>query len=130
MNMNANLKQNLHDEVRTEKLMEILDVVDAISRGEYENRVKDIKKEDGLERQLCLKINEMIDRSDAYVRESTACLRFIAENKYFRRISSGGMQGAYGYAAYKITTRRPTMWSKKSRVFLKWLSQFLPHLSN
>jgi len=115
MNMNANLKQNLHDEVRTEKLMEILDVVEAISRGEYENRVKDIKKEDGLERQLCLKINEMIDRSDAYVRESTACLRFIAENKYFRRISSGGMQGAYGYAAYKINQAADNVEQKITR---------------
>ncbi|MBO6826840.1 MAG: hypothetical protein JJ879_11610 [Sneathiella sp.] len=115
MNMNASLKESLHNEVRTEKLLEILDVVDAVARGEFENRIKDISKEDGLERQLCLKINEMIDRADAYVRESTACLRFIAENKYFRRISPEGLQGAYGYATYKINQAADNVEQKINR---------------
>ncbi len=115
MNMNASLKESLHNEVRTEKLLEILDVVDAVARGEFENRIKDISKEEGLERQLCLKINEMIDRADAYVRESTACLRFIAENKYFRRISPEGLQGAYGYATYKINQAADNVEQKINR---------------
>lgn len=115
MNMNASLKSSLSENVRTEKLLEILDVVDAISRGEFESRIKDIAQEEGLERQLCLKVNEMIDRADAYVRESTACLRYIAENKYFRRISPEGMQGAYGYATYKINQAADSVEQKITR---------------
>ena len=44
-------------------------------------------------------INRLIDRSDAYVRESRASLEYVAQNKYFRRISEKGMTGAFGEAS-------------------------------
>ena len=88
--------------VRPEKIDEILRVADDICQGNFESRIKEIPQEEGVERDLCLKINEMIDRSDAYVRESTACLGFIAQNQYFRRIAEHGMLGAYGEASRAI----------------------------
>lgn len=88
--------------VHPERIAQILSVADEICKGNFEARLKDVPVTDGLERQLCLKINEMIDRSDAYVRESTACLGFIAQNQYFRRIAEQGMLGAYGHATREI----------------------------
>lgn len=88
--------------VSTEKAEEILAVITQVCKGNFEARVKNIKTEPSLERDLCQRINEMIDRADAYVRESTASLGFIAQNQYFRRISTHGMLGAYGVAANEI----------------------------
>lgn len=90
--------------VSAEKIQEILNVVDDICKGGFESRIKNITTGDGVERALCLKINEMIDRADAYVRESTACLEFISQNQYFRRIAQHGMLGAYGEAAKAINS--------------------------
>jgi methyl-accepting chemotaxis protein len=88
--------------IRPEKIQEIIAVTDEICHGNFEARIRDIATADGPERELCLKINEMIDRADAFVRESAACLGFIARNQYFRRIAEHGMLGAYGNAARSI----------------------------
>ncbi|WP_169545680.1 methyl-accepting chemotaxis protein [Sneathiella aquimaris] len=87
-----------------ERILEIIKVVEDTCQGNFDSRIKNIPTEMSLERHLCVKINEMIDRSDAYVRESTACLGFIADNQYFRRIAPEGLLGSYGYAAQKINT--------------------------
>lgn len=102
MNMHEDIKLPTDGMVSEERILQIIDVVEKIARGDFENRVMNIPAEDGLERNLCIKINEMIDRADAYVRESTACLAFIADNQYFRRIAPEGLGGAYGFAAGKI----------------------------
>ena len=85
-----------------ERIDDILDVLEKVCRGDFEARVKNVTAVQGRERELCVKINEMIDRSDAYVRESKACLGFIAKNQYFRRISENGMLGAYREASQAI----------------------------
>lgn len=102
MNMQSETQLLLTETVEPHRLMEILAVATEVATGNFESRVVNILAEEGLERQLCLKINEMIDRADAYVRESTACLDYMAENKYFRRIAPEGLQGAFGHAAQKI----------------------------
>lgn len=96
----------LHAEpqVSEEKLREILSVVDDVCKGNFESRINNITVEQGLEKDLCNRVNEMIDRADAYVRESTASLGFIAQNQYFRRISPHGLMGAYGTAANEINS--------------------------
>lgn len=88
--------------VSIDRLKQILQVAIDVGRGNFESRLKNIPSEAGLERELCLRINEMIDRSDAYLRESTACLGFIAENQYFRRISPEGLRGNFGTAVTRI----------------------------
>ncbi|WP_169569343.1 methyl-accepting chemotaxis protein [Sneathiella limimaris] len=103
MNMQPELNKNAFDEtVSAGRLLQILEVVTELCEGDFESRITDLPVEQGLERELCLKINEMIDRADAYVRESTACLTYISENKYHRRIASEGLPGAYAVAARRI----------------------------
>jgi len=98
----SNQPEDMVAAIQPERLDEILKVVSDVCRGDFESRIHQITTDDGIERALCLKINEMIDRADAYVRESTACLRFVAQNQYFRRIAEHGMLGAYGEAAREI----------------------------
>lgn len=88
--------------IHVEKVAEIVNVCRAICEGDFEARILSIPKEKGAERDLCHTVNEMIDRTDAYVRESTACLHFIDQNRYFRRISEDGMQGGFLNAAREI----------------------------
>ena len=102
--------------ISPEKLDEILRVCDDICHGDFEARIKHITTDDGVERQLCLKINEMIDRADAYLRESTACLSFVAKNQYFRRIATHGMLGDYAEAA-KVSNRAADGIQEKMEMF-------------
>lgn len=77
------------------KMDDMISVCKSICEGDFEARVLHIPTEQSQETQLCLLINEMINRFDAYVRESTACLGYIEKNRYFRRISEEGMVGDF-----------------------------------
>ncbi len=81
---------------------EVIKVCGQVCEGDFEARVLCVPEEDGEDRRLCLKVNELIDRTDAYVRESTACLHYIEQNRYFRRIVETGMQGSFLVAANSI----------------------------
>ncbi len=85
-----------------ETVNKILNVCEAVCQGNFEARILDIPEEEGNRRDVCLRINEVIDRTDAYVRESTACLRFISRKQYFRRITEHGMLGAFLEATREI----------------------------
>ena len=85
-----------------EKLDEMIAVCESICQGDFEARVLDIPSEPGKERDLALKFNEMIDRIDSYVRESTACLHYVAKNRHFRRIVETGMTGNFLVASRAI----------------------------
>lgn len=74
-----------------------LAVCEAVANGDFEQRIIGIDPKDR-HADLYNAINRMIDRADAYVRESTACLDYVAERKYFRRIAERGMVGGYATA--------------------------------
>lgn len=65
----------------------------AISNGDFEARVLHVG--DGGElQQLQHRLNDMIDRCDAFVREATAAMAALRDNKYYRRILPQGLHGA------------------------------------
>ena len=74
-----------------------LAVCEAVANGDFEQRIIGIDPQDK-HAELYNAINRMIDRADAYVRESTACLDYVSERKYFRRIAERGMVGGYATA--------------------------------
>ncbi len=84
------------------KIDEIIAVCQRVCEGDFEARILDIPTEPGKERDLALKLNEMIDRIDAYVRESTACLHYVEKNRHFRRIVETGMRGGFLTASRAI----------------------------
>lgn len=85
-----------------------LSVCESVADGDFEARIINIteKGDAGL---LLHAINRMIDRSDAYVRESRASLEYVEANKYFRRISEKGMTGAFGEASRTVNNAMTAM---------------------
>jgi len=79
-------------------VLKAIEVCEAVSNGDFEARIKNINEKGDAGNLLHL-INRLIDKSDAYIRESRASLEYMAANKYFRRISERGMPGAFGEAS-------------------------------
>lgn len=83
-------------------------VCESVADGDFEARVIGIT-EKGEAGRLLHSINRLIDRTDAYVRESRASLEYVAANKYFRRISQKGMTGAFGEASGVVNMAMDSM---------------------
>lgn len=82
--------------------------VEAAAEGDFEARIIGISG-NGDTARLMHGINRLIDRSDAYVRESKAALEYVAENRYFRRIAERGMTGAFGDASRTVNKAMVTI---------------------
>jgi len=89
-------------------VLKAVDVCEAVANGDLEARILNIT-EKGEAGRLLHAINRLIDRSDAYVRESKASLEYVAENKYFRRISEKGMTGTFGDASRAVNKAMESM---------------------
>ncbi len=90
-------------------IRQALEVCEAVADGDFVARIIGINEKDGDLAALCLAINRMIDRTDAYVRESTASLDYVSRNKYFRRIQEKGMVGAFLTATRAINSATQSM---------------------
>lgn len=66
--------------------------VRALAKGDFEARITDIT-EKGTLGDFQWGLNEMADSVDAFIREATAAMDHVSQNKYFRRIIESGMQG-------------------------------------
>ncbi|MCV6600892.1 MAG: methyl-accepting chemotaxis protein [Cohaesibacter sp.] len=82
-------------------IQKIITVCEAVADGDFEARVLDIP-ESGDMADLMNAVNLLIDRSDAYIRESKACLDYVSRNQHFRLITEKGMVGNFRQAAQSI----------------------------
>ncbi|MEO5337025.1 MAG: methyl-accepting chemotaxis protein [Magnetospirillum sp. WYHS-4] len=73
----------------------------AVARGDFEARITDIR-EGGELGEMMWAFNEMVDQTDAYVREATAAMEAVSRHKYHRRIIPTGMLGAFGRSSETI----------------------------
>ena len=79
---------------RTEKeIKRTQDACQALAKGDFEVRLVNIT-EGGDFGEFQWTLNEMIDYTDAFVREATAAMEYVSRNQYFRRILEDGMQGS------------------------------------
>ncbi|MBL4821621.1 MAG: methyl-accepting chemotaxis protein, partial [Gammaproteobacteria bacterium] len=92
----------------SDPLTKALKVCTAVAEGDFEARIIGIDPNDKYA-VLYHAINRMIDLSDAYVRESSACLEYVSQKKYFRRIAEKGMVGSFQRASQIINTATQTM---------------------
>lgn len=83
----------------------------AVADGNFEARILNITDKGDIG-ELMHAINLMIDRTDAYIRESKACLDYVARNQHFRLIAEKGMVGSFFQASTSIN--RAT-WKIKTR---------------
>jgi len=72
-----------------------------VDRGNLENRLIHIG-EGGVTGDLMHAYNDMIDRIEAYIRESTASMEYVSRSKYFRLITETGMVGTFLHASRTI----------------------------
>lgn len=85
-------------------------VCEAVSYGDYNHRING--KAPTPEMQvLKLRINRVLDVTDAFVRESAAALTYAASGRYFRRVILKGMSGDFRDAAILINKAMDTMQS-------------------
>ena len=67
-------------------IKKVAQVANEVAKGNFEVRLLNIA--DGGElKEMSWRVNELIDRSDAYVRESNATMSAVAENIYHRNIN-------------------------------------------
>ena len=71
--------------------------------GDLEPRVPDLG-DDPVQTAARDALNEVLDRTDAYVRESSASLEFASEAKFFRRFLVRGMLGSFRAGAGTINS--------------------------
>ncbi|WP_218044129.1 methyl-accepting chemotaxis protein [Kiloniella majae] len=90
------------------ELQQILDVCTAVSNGDFEARITNIKSK-GKTAEVMHAVNLMIDRTDAFMREATASLEYASQNKYYRRIAEKGMVGSFGVASRTINQAMDSM---------------------
>jgi methyl-accepting chemotaxis protein len=94
----------------------------AIDAGDFEARIV-LSRAGGAIGELHKSINDMIDRCDAFVREAGASLEYVAAGKYFRKIVSTGLSGAFLDGARKVNRATDAMETKVSD-FRKVADQF------
>ncbi|TYC48681.1 chemotaxis protein [Rhodobacterales bacterium] len=69
-------------------------VCDKVAMGDFEERAIDFLHS-GEVAALMVSMNNLIDRTDAFMREAAASMMAIQENHYYRKILPGGLNGSY-----------------------------------
>ncbi|CAM5315882.1 Methyl-accepting chemotaxis protein [Afipia felis] len=82
-----------------------------IQGGNFEARITDIR-ETGEVGELLWAINDVIDRSDAFLRESAAAMDHVARNLFYRRITETSMVGAFLVSSQRINSAVDSMAEK------------------
>lgn len=86
---------------RRSAIRRVINVCKRVAAGDLDARIVGIS-EKGEMAELMHAVNLMIDRTDAYLRESKACLDYVSRNQHFRLISEKGMVGSFLEASRSI----------------------------
>ncbi|MBN9671497.1 methyl-accepting chemotaxis protein [Roseibium aggregatum] len=70
------------------------EVCDKVARGDFEARACDFVEAGEVSRMMS-SMNNLIDRTDAFMREAAASMIAIQNNHYYRTIQPGGLNGSY-----------------------------------
>ncbi|MEH6403929.1 MAG: methyl-accepting chemotaxis protein [Sneathiella sp.] len=99
-----------------------LGLLKEMANGDFSVRITNIEQHDPLS-ELYHTINDLVDRCDAYVRESSACLEHVSEGKYFRNILLTSMVGDFYTASTKVNAAIGSM-DHKVGEFSKAITEF------
>ena len=83
-------------------IVKVSDICSQASKGDLEARITFTQT--GPIGEMLIAINNVLDIADAYVRESSTCLDYLANAKYFRKFRVRGMPGSYRRGAQIINT--------------------------
>ena len=98
-----NWDKTMFSGLSSNSLKKATDVCQRAANGDFDARIINIT-EKGDAAELMHAINLLIDRTDAYLRESKACLEYVNRNQHFRLIIERGLVGSYKDSARAINT--------------------------
>ncbi len=75
-------------------LTKVREKLELIAKGDFETRLTNIS-DSGEVAQLYWSINRVVDKTDAYIRESSAAMASVAQNKFYRKIMFNGFAGSF-----------------------------------
>ncbi|WP_028301573.1 methyl-accepting chemotaxis protein [Oceanospirillum beijerinckii] len=81
-------------------LGEITRIAQEISDGKLGSRITHIDRDDELGR-VCWHFNNMLDQLETCFREQSTALKFASEGKFYRKMQTSGLHGAYKEALKK-----------------------------
>jgi methyl-accepting chemotaxis protein len=93
------------------RLKEAVDAMKALQQGDFERRLGNVE-EKGLLGDVLWGINDLADRTDAFVRESGASLHAVTQQRYDRRVMENGMLGEFRRTAASINAATAGMGAK------------------
>jgi len=106
--MTTDVQQN---DVQAQNIAAALDVMKRVAAGDFEARLTGITAEGDLGEMLNT-VNDLVDRCDAYIRESAACMDYVSKNQYFRKIIETSMQGSFLNASKTVNAALGAMQQK------------------
>lgn len=107
---------------RSNDLSQIEDICRRVAEGDFNVRILNINPGSKY-CDISNAINRLIDRSDAYVRETSASLDKVSQNIFYRRISKVGMTGAFKAGAQACNTAT-SMMEERGQNFRKVVKAF------
>ncbi len=113
----GNIPSDLTDELARTRL-----ACEQISKGNFEIRITGID-EDSVLCDLQWAINELVDRTDAFMREAAASMENVANQKYYRRVLDKEMSGAFKRTATIINSCTQSF-AKRAEEFETVVQQF------
>ncbi len=99
-------------------VQEWLTTCQSAAAGDLEARASHVPGSEDMPDVLALRgaLNLILDRTDAYVRESAASLQSASEGRYYRRFLLSGMSGAFRTGAGTINRARDGMAEAQARI--------------
>ena len=85
-----------------ELLGKAVEVCREAASGNLEPRILGVAEAEGDMAELCRMVNHLLDMTDAFVREASASLEHVANDKFHRRVVLRGMRGSFRRAAEVI----------------------------
>ena len=95
----------------SQQIREALTAIKKVEAGDFESRIHNITATGDLG-ELLHTINDLVDRCDAYVRESAACMDYVSHKQYYRKIIEVSMQGAFLNASRTVNKALAAMQKK------------------
>lgn len=86
------------------KIKKALETIKKVVEGDFEARIMNIQARGDLG-ELLYAINDLIDRSDAYIRESQAAMDAVSHNKYYKKLWKQACRGLTLMHQKPLTTR-------------------------
>ena len=91
-----------------------LNTMKKVCAGDFEARIIGITATGSLG-ELFNTINDLVDRCDAYLRESQACMEHVNNNEYYRKIIENNMEGSFLVASKTINGALSAMHDKSEK---------------